>query len=203
MPSTPQKTTQKRAPRKRTAATVAAAPPPISNGDKYAPSAWGAVSPYEDLTVPSGQMCLARRPGLEGLIKAGIVSNFDMLTKLVGDQANRMKTGQEPKSDEEIMNEVMGDPERLTEMMRVIDKIVIYVVVKPEIQPTPNDPTGRKYGVIYADMVDLDDKMFIMNFALGGVRDLSRFREQYDTALGNVGDQPEVVDQAEPATRTS
>ena len=205
--STPAKktaATQQRAPRKRTAATVTEAPPPTPpNGDKYAPSTWGAVSAYEDLRTPTGQLCLVRRPGLEGLIKAGIVSNFDMLTKLVGDQAERVKTGKEPKSDEETMNEIMGDPEKLIEMMRVIDKIVIYVVVKPEIQTAPNDPTRRDPRVIYDDMIDMDDKMFIMNFALGGVRDLSRFREQYDTALGSVGDQPEAQDQAEPAVRNS
>lgn len=194
MPSTtPQKKTPtKRAPRKQTAATVTAAPPPISNGeDRYAPRTWGAVSAYEDLHVPSGQLCLVRRPGLEGLIKAGIVSNFDALTKIVGDQAERMKTGKEPKSDQEIMSDVMANPERMAEMMRVINKIVIYVVVKPEIQSAPNDPTSRRSDVIYDDMVELDDKMFLMNFALGGVRDLSRFREQYGTALGSVGDQPE------------
>jgi hypothetical protein len=203
MPSTPQpKKTTTRAPRKRTAATVTEAPPPSPpNGDKYAPSTWGAVSAYEDLVVPSGQMCLARRPGLEGLIKAGIVSNFDMLTKIVGDQTSRMKTGKEPKSDEEIMSEVMASPERLEEMMRVINKIVCYVVVKPEIKSAPNDITRRVAGVIYDDMVDIDDKMFIMNFAMGGVRDLSTFREQYDAALGSVGDQSEAEDQAQPAMR--
>jgi hypothetical protein len=193
MPSTtPEKKTPTRAPRKRTAVTVTEAPPPSPpNGDKYAPSTWGAVSAYEDLIVPSGQMCLVRRPGLEGLIKAGIVSNFDMLTKIVGDQAERLKTGKEPKSDEEVMSEVMASPERLEEMMRVINKIVCYVVVKPEIKSAPNDITRRIAGVIYDDMIDIDDKMFIMNFAMGGVRDLSTFRKQYDTALGSVGDQSE------------
>ena len=194
MPSTQKKTTT-RAPRKRTAETVADLPP--SNGDKYAPSTWGAVSAYEDLKVPSGQMCLCRRPGLEGLIKAGIVSNFDMLTKIVGDQAERIKTGKEPKSDEEIMSDVMSSPEKLEEMMRVINKIVCYVVVKPEIQSAPNDITRRITGVIYDDMIDIEDKMFIMNFALGGVRDLSKFRGQYDAALGSVGDQPEAASAAQ------
>jgi hypothetical protein len=192
MPSTP----TKRAPRKQSAATVAESSPP-PNGDKYAPSTWGAVSAYEDLEVPSGQMCLVRRPGLEGLIKAGIVSNFDMLTRLVGDQAERMKTGKEPRSDSEIMNEIMNDPEKLEEMMRVIDKIVIYCVVKPEIQTAPNDPTRRVASVIYDDMIDIEDKMFIMNYALGGVRDLSTFREQHSAAMGSVGDQSEAQDQAE------
>jgi hypothetical protein len=205
MPSTtPPKKTTTRAPRKRTAATVTEAlPPSPPNGDKYAPSTWGAVSAYEDLTVPSGQVCLVRRPGLEGLIKAGIVSNFDMLTKIVGEQAEKLKTGKEPKSDEEVMSEVMASPERLSEMLRVINKIVVYVVVKPEIQTAPNDITRRQPNVIYDDMIDIEDKMFIMNFALGGVRDLSTFREQYDTALGNVGGQPEAEDQAEPAMRDS
>ena len=207
MPSTAKKTSaapQKRAPRKRTAATVAEAPPPSSpNGDRYAPSTWGAVSAYEDLVVPSGQMCLVRKPGLEGLIKAGIVSNFDTLTRIVSDQAERLKTGKEPESDESIIRGVMDSPERLAEIIRVIDKIVIYVVVKPEIQAAPNDITNRKSGVIYSDMVDIDDKMFIMNYALGGVRDLSRFREQHESAMASVGDQSATEDQTEPVVRDS
>ena len=204
MPSTSRKTTPAKkatsAPRKQTKTTTAEASP--TNGDdRFAPSTWGSVSAYEDLTVPSGQLCLVRRPGLEGLLKAGIVSNFDMLTKLVGDQSTRIKTGKEPKTDEEVMSEIMADPERLAEMMRVINKIVIYVVVKPEIMAAPNDPTSRKIGVIYDDMIELDDKMFLMNFALGGVRDLAEFRSQYESALGSVDHQPEAGSETEPAVR--
>jgi len=201
MPSTtPAKkaTPTKRAPRKRTAATVAEAPPPSPpNGDRYAPSTWGAVSAYEDLVVPSGQVCLVRRPGLEGLIKAGIVNNFDTLTKIVNDQAEKVKTGKEPRPDTEVIGEIMNDPEKLTEMMRVIDKIVIYVVVKPEIKSSPNDITLRLPNVIYDDMIDIEDKMFLMNFALGGVRDLSRFREQHAAIVGELDHQPEAADSSE------
>jgi hypothetical protein len=185
-----------RAPRKRTAATVSevptAATAPANGDDKYAPQAWGSTSVYEDLRVPSGQLCLARRPGLEGLMKAGIVSNFDLLTKIIGDQSERIKTGKEPKTDAEVTAEIMEDPERMAEMMRVINKIIMHVVVKPVITPAPNDMTQRKPGVIYDDMVELEDKMFILNFAVGGVRDLETFRGQYETALRSVDDQPEV-----------
>ena len=41
-------------------------------------------------------------------------------------------------------------------------------------------------GVVYADMVDLVDKMAIFNYAVGGTRDLESFREGLDAAMGGL-----------------
>lgn len=198
MPSATSKTTTTRAPRKRTAPTTSEVPTDDSVNDKYAPRSWGAAQGefYTDLEVPSGQLCLARRPGLEGLLKVGIVNNFDTLTKMIGQQAGKVK-GKPAKSDDQLMKDLLADPSKIDELMHVINKIVCYVVVKPSVTYPPNDPTSRKNDVVYADMIDLEDRMFIMNWALGGVRDLERFREQHEAALGSLGDQPEAEDQAE------
>lgn len=192
----PSKTTTAQ-PRKRTQSTSSEVPTEAAV-NKYAPKTWGAAQGEQltDLEVPSGQLCQARRPGLEGLLKAGIVHNFDTLTKMIGQQAQKVK-GRPVKSDEQLMQDILADPAKIDELTHVINKIVCYVVVQPKIAYPPNDPTSRANDVIYADMIDLEDRMFIMNWALGGVRDLERFRGEHESALGSLGDQPEAEDQAE------
>lgn len=184
MPAQP----QDRRPRK-TATTRRPATRASSTGSgeeqRYVPTTWGAGASgevLEDITVPSGQLCLVRRPGVEGLLKAGVLHQLDTLTQLV--QSNLNSKGSNA-TDETVMD-IMADPEKLASMMRVLDKILIYVVVKPEIQSTPDDVTRRENGVIYADMVDLMDKMFLMNYAVGGTRDLERFRAEHTNAMGSV-----------------
>ena len=72
------------------------------------------------------------------------------------------------------------------QMIHVLDRIVCACVVKPRIEMTPNDPTRRKHGVVYCDMVDLDDKLFLFNYVVGGTRDLERFRQESADALGGL-----------------
>ncbi len=52
-----------------------------SQSDPYAATAWGqsANDPTPtDLTVPSGQRCLVRRPGLEQLLREGVLFETDV-----------------------------------------------------------------------------------------------------------------------------
>ena len=178
MPAT--RTPQDRKPRKT--ATKKAAPP--SEESKFAPTAWGAggIGQLTELTVPSGQLCLVRRPGTQGLIEAGILHNIDSLTAIVNTKHVRRVKGKE----EIDVQSLMADPENVETLMHTIDRIVCYVVVKPDVHMSPNDVTLRDPDVIYADMIDLEDKMFIMNFAVGGTRDLERFRRELSESVGSV-----------------
>ena len=179
MPAT--RTPQDRKPRKTAAAKKTAAP---TQESKFAPTAWGAggIGQLTELTVPSGQLCLARRPGTQGLLEAGILHNVDSLTAMVNTKHVRRVKGKE----EIDVQSLMKDPENVETLMHTIDRIVCYVVVKPDVQMSPNDVTLRDPDVIYADMIDLEDKMFIMNFAVGGTRDLERFRGELADAVGSV-----------------
>lgn len=40
--------------------------------------------------------------------------------------------------------------------------------------------------IIYSDEVDLEDKLFIFQYAVGGTRDLERFRGEFGTGLGDL-----------------
>jgi hypothetical protein len=177
MPAT--RTPQDRRPRKT--ATKKTAP---SEESKFAPTTWGSggIGQLTELTVPTGQLCLVRRPGTQGLLEAGILHNVDSLTALVNTKHVRRVKGKEEINVESLMS----DPENVQTLMHTIDRIVCYVVVKPDVHMTPNDITQRDPEKIYADMIDIEDKMFIMNFAVGGTRDLERFRGELADAVGSV-----------------
>lgn len=169
-----------------------ATPPavPQASENKYAPTVWGSngTGVIEDLTVPSGQLCLVRRPGVEGLIKEGILKDFDTLTSLVQvEHIDRVEKGKRPSADEaELGKQIFADPDKFMQMIHVVDRVVTAVVMQPVIEMTPNDVTRREKGVVYADMIELEDKMFIFQYAVGGTRDIERFREEFEESVGSV-----------------
>lgn len=177
-------TTSRKAPRQETSQPI---PQPQEDPtSKYAPNAWlaGGVGGLEDLTVPSGQVCLVRRPGMQGLIKAGVLRNVDSLSQIVNEKHLLRVDGK--ATDEINMSSLLNDEEGMDEVLHVMDKVICHVVVKPEVHMTPNDVTRRQPGVVYADMVDLVDKMAIFNYAVGGTRDMESFRSGLDDAVGGL-----------------
>lgn len=177
-----------------TARTVPTPQPPES---KYAADAWlnGGVGGQEDLVVPSGQTCLVSRPGLEGLIRAGVLRNVDSLSAIVSAKhIKKSKKGQPDKVDAES---ILKDPEALESIIHTVDKVVVHCVIMPQIHMAPNDVTLRQPGVVYTDMVGLEDKMFIFNFVVGGTRDLESFRGGLDSAVGGLEAVEDVPDSSE------
>lgn len=165
-----------------------ALPQPEPVNDKYAPTAWGGgtgqLAPI-DLECPSGQLALVRRPGVEGLMKAGVLSNIDSLTSLV--QSKHVE-GAKPGVKPEIAQAaaLMEDEEAMASILHTVDRVLCYCVLKPEIQMSPSDVTRRKDGVVYADMVEIVDKMFIFNYAVGGSKELEPFRRGLQELVGGL-----------------
>lgn len=173
-------------------------------------SKWGTQ--LIDLDLPSGEIAQVRRPGMQGLIKAGVLHSMDSLTGIVQSETIPKAEGRPVVNTKAVM----ADPDKLEEMLDQVDKIVLYVVAQPKLvkpvrlatdedgalvldkfnRPTPAlDADGKEIylpfeerdeGTIYLDYVDLEDKMFIMNFALGGTRDLEDFRKESEKAMGSV-----------------
>jgi hypothetical protein len=191
MPSST-KTPQDRRPKKSTKkadANPGAQPIPVPTDptSKYAPNTWlaGGIGSTEELRTPSGQLCLVMRPGMEGLMKAGVLHNVDTLSQVVNAKHLKRVAG---KADEINVSSLMDDPDALDEVTHVVDKIVCHCVVQPQVFMTPNDVTRREAGVVYADMVDLVDKMFIFQYVVGGTRDLETFRGGLSVPVGSVED---------------
>lgn len=164
-------------------------PPADPSSDKYASTVWGNGGAYQDLVVPSGQLCLVRKPGVEGLIQAGVLNDMDLMTTLVGkEHIERMKKGlpQPPGPVKVNVDTIMEKPELIERFFHVLDRVLCYVVVKPEIIMSPSDRTSRKQGVIYSDMVDMEDKLAIMKHAMSGQQAMLSFRQESAQPVGGV-----------------
>jgi hypothetical protein len=181
-PSTQKKTgpTPRRTTRRDAAPETIAQPSDPQS--KYAPTSWGngGAGSMVDLTVPSGQTCLVRRPGVEGLIKTGVLKNVDSLTAIVNEKHIKRVEGRETLDVKSL------DEAALETIMDTIDKIIAFAVVQPPVFRTPDDVTNRVPGTVYTDMIDTMDKMFIFNFVVGGTRDLESFRSEFFELLGSV-----------------
>lgn len=186
-------------------------PPIVENAgadDPYALVGWGEASGIggaSDVRCPSGQLALVKRPGVQGLIEAGVLHDVDSLTGLVDQKhLKRVKGGAQPEINAQSL---MKDPEQLERVVSVVDKVLVYVVVKPKLHLTyeenehgtrkPIEVGDRKKGLVYTDQVELDDKMFIFNYAVGGTRSLERFRKLSADAVAGVDSEQDVEDEAE------
>lgn len=168
----------------------------------------GLSSHSFELELPSGNTCLAIRPGAQGLIKAGLLDSMDQLTAMVQTEHIDSK---DPRKMAQAVQALAVDTEKLLEGLEVVDRCVAHVVQEPKVwldEPEVDKKTGkpvfetvedskgrsverpvykpRQSGRIYADQVDLEDKMFIFQWAVGGTADLKSFREQSEQLLGSV-----------------
>lgn len=175
-------------------------------------SSW--KKPLIDLDLPSGERCQVKRPGVQGLIKAGVLHSLDTLTSIVQNETIPKAEGKPSTNVEAIVN----DPAKFNKMMETVDKIVCHVVTQPKVlsnlrpvldenkQPKTDidgDPLfedipeeDRDPDAVYVDYIDSIDKMFIMNFAVGGSADLAEFRAQTEASLGGVSPGPQHEDEA-------
>lgn len=198
---TPRKTTPvKKTPTKRTPRKAAPPEQPTLSGiaakraqvraedgvgiDPYAPSVWGSEDnsgALQDLDLPSGQRVLVQRPGPEGLMAAGMLDDLDMLStvlpKVMGGKSRQQQM--DPSA-------LMKNPQMLAQAMKLMNRVLVHVVIKPELTMEPDDPADKERGKIYPSTVSMQDKTFIFNWAVGGTRDLERFRGQYDESVASV-----------------
>lgn len=150
--------------------------------DRYAATAWGGTG--TDLSMPSGQLAYVRKPGIEQLIAAGIINDLDSLSGIVDGLITKAEGGVPPKVDVE---KIMSDSSQMDAMFHLIDRVVCHTVIKPEVHMTPNDRTSRKPGVIYCDMIDIEDRLFIFNYVTGGVTSVAAFREESAKHMASMG----------------
>lgn len=179
-------------------------------------SSW--KTPLHDLELPSGEICQVKRPGVQGLIKRGVLHSLDSLTAIVNTETIPKAEGKPLPKDANV-EELVKDPAKFDKMMETVDKIVTFVVTNPKVvtnltaeldeddQPIMKDgePVLRELTdqekleakddwdaehpdlpLVYVDWIDAMDKMFIMNFAVGGSADLAEFRAQTEVSVGGV-----------------
>lgn len=156
--------------------------PPTNSEVEYGVG-WGG-SPVEDLTVPSGVVCLVKKPDPMILVEAGVQDEVDILTSFVQEKhVTRVKGGKRvkvveeaPASDAELAK-LMTNPETRGKLKELMDRIALAIVVKPQLFPNV-DLEERVEGRVYLDTIDFLDKAAIMKHAVGDAKALERFRNQ-------------------------
>lgn len=170
---------------------------------------WKTSSGIEDIEVPSGNIARLRRVGPEAFLSSGIVP--DSLAPMI-DEAIKQKKGLPPSK---VAKKIAEDPESLPQMFDIMNRVVVYAVIEPNVENIPNcdrviegevcdkthfDPIHklgekgthkfnegeRDPDTLYIDEVSLDDRLFIMNYAVGGTRDLERFRREHGESMAGL-----------------
>ena len=154
----------------------------------------------EDLLLPSGNTAFVKRPGPTAFLTQGLLP--DNLTPIVQEAISKGKGLKKEK-----MVEMTSTPEGIASMLDAMDRVLVSVVIEPKVlyhrrltvdgegEPILNNgkevfedipEDDRDDELLYTDDVDIDDKMFVFNFAVGGTRDLERFREEHTAGMGDL-----------------
>lgn len=173
----------------------------MPSSDKYAATAW-SMDRYIDLKFPSGQLAQVRRPGVPQLVAMGILDSADSLGALIAQKHIKRVRG----SAQVDAASLLKDPANLLTIMQLVDRITAYMIIQPKVENVAiefEDDEGKKKwrnrtedereeGVVYTDAIEITDRMFLFQFAVGGSTDLATFRERFATALGSMEAQPDV-----------
>ncbi len=166
-----------------------------------------------DLPLPSGNVARVRALSPNAFLSSGVIP--DPLSDIVA-KAIHSKKGLPPAK----IKEIADDPDKVQSTLELFDRVLAYVMVAPQVSMPPpcikcgeffnvderHDPENgshlyqegpRDPDVLYADEVDIKDKVFVFQFALTGVRDLESFREVFPAGLGVVLD----VEDVQPASQ--
>jgi hypothetical protein len=164
-----------------------------------------------DLQLPSGNVALVRAPGLEKFVELGFIPNslLDIMTKLLDANSGKQNAAKVKMEESKFARDILSDSSKLSDITAMANKVTVYCVEKPNVVHRPMkeieveeeeelvlrlvadeeamkemlDKAGDQ-GLIWVDEVDLDDKMFIMNFACGGTRAVREFRGELASVVG-------------------
>jgi hypothetical protein len=139
-------------------------------------------SALHDLELPSGHVAQVRAPGMQAFISGGFIPNslLDIVQSELEINSGKPKKSAEAskKQSVEFMKQLQSDPQKTADLFDTIDKVTVHCVVQPPLEFPPDNPDHRDDDVLYVDEVDFEDKMYIFQFAVGGAKDLERFRKE-------------------------
>jgi hypothetical protein len=138
-----------------------------------------------DIELPSGNVAKVKQIPMPTLLADGLFP--DSLAGFVREAINKDEAPADVKAtaDKQI-SELTKNPQDLADVFALFDKILVLAVVEPAVLPVPEDDNDREDELLYADEVDMEDKMFIFNFCVGGSKDLDRFRAESAAAMGSM-----------------
>jgi hypothetical protein len=209
MGNTPKKKTAKTA----TPSTPEVMAPPLG---PTAASAWKGKARLDgqDLALPSGNVARVRNISPEAFFASGFMP--DSLTNLVRESINK-KAGVPPSKIKAIAEDPKKILEAMETFNRVLVYCVIEPAIetvpgcadtygsegeetecgKPQSDDIHHKDVVGKHrfkmarrdpDILYADEVDLNDKLFIFQWALGGVSNLEQFRDEQRALVESASD---------------
>lgn len=149
--------------------------------DPYAVTSWGETE--YDFITPSGQRCRMKKLRPEELLETGLLDRVTRLPGFAEEQIEKAE-GQPPKAA------ALPSKEDIKSLIQVLNELLPLVIVKPHVRSVPPPGQERVAGVVYTDMIELGDRMAIMERAMTGVKKLDNFREQPGGAVSGVVDEP-------------
>jgi hypothetical protein len=159
-----------------------------------------------ELELPSGNVALVKRPGMPELMSKGAFSDslLPMVQKAM-EQAQGRRGAKAAKMD---ASEIMTDPKKMADAFDSFDRVLVLTVLEPKVlyhrrQTERTDEEGkpvwedipeeeRDEETLYTDDVELDDKMFIFQYVVGGTADLATFRQQQSEGVAALSDVSDV-----------
>jgi hypothetical protein len=162
---------------------------------------WRKNTAEMELELPSGEVCLVKRPGLPQLIAADVLP--DILTNIAQQAIEEGKTGKNPEKALVDVQSLMSQKEGLSTMLESFSQVTAYCVVQPicryhrrkletvrmdgvDVRWEDIPKEDRNPDFLYTDEVDLEDQMFIFQYVVGGSADLVEFRQQLGESMGSV-----------------
>jgi hypothetical protein len=157
-----------------------------------------------DLPLPSGNVARVRQIAPAAFLASGMIPNplLSIIRKSIQE-----KSGMSPKA----MKAITEDNSLLVSALELFDRVLAHVMVQPQVKMPPpcrvcgeyaNKPQhdsgvkgyhqynegDREAGVLYADVVQMEDKMFIFQWCVGGTKDLESFRAEFQGRVGDLSD---------------
>ena len=149
--------------------------------DDYAPSAWSTSSKLEgfDHVVPSGQRCRLRMLNLEQLVVDGVIDDIDAVSKIISSDIMKKRAGRltrQTEAQEAIEGLKFMQSDAGKHAVRLMDKIIPYAVVAPQVVADPDDPADRVEGVVYVSSISITDRADIFSVVIQSVNGVAQFR---------------------------
>lgn len=190
-------------------------------------SEWKGAQEFagHDLELPSGNVARVKRIPPAAFLQGGLIP--DPLTEIIR-KAIHTKRGLNPAD----LDKIADDPEKLASALETIDRVLCKVMVMPTVMMPPacdvavddgycgeyantsvhQTPTRsghheyregpRDPSVLYADVVDLQDKMFIFQWSVGGTGELESFRQELQGSVESLQNGQDVQPKAKRSTRS-
>jgi hypothetical protein len=174
---------------------------------------WGstpAEGSEEELTLPSGQTCRAKRVTIEDMMTTGVLSQVDSLTAQVSQYVRGVKGGKGVADGAPVVDSsLLGDSAAMQAMIMMADRCIPQIVVSPVVMLHFEERTvgktkvtkklteeqreeirAERPGVIFTDQIDLTDKMHLFEWGVGGLKSFMSFREGASLDVGSLGTKP-------------